>query len=124
MKPLFADTVYFLALLSPADRWHAQARSLSLHPPGPLLTTEFVLTEVGDGLSRPENRAQFARLLALLKGRPDVEIVPAGSDLFRQGWELHAQRHDKEWSLTDCTSFTVMKQRGAVEALTSDRHFA
>jgi hypothetical protein len=124
MKAVFADTVYFLALLSPSDQWHGQARSLSLHPPGPLLTTEFVLTEVGDGLSRPENRAQFARLLALLKSQPDVEIVPASTDLFRQGCELHAQRHDKEWTLTDCTSFAVMTQRGIVDALTSDRHFA
>ena len=72
----------------------------------------------------PENRPQFARLLSLLRDQPDVEIVPASSELFRQGCELHAQRHDKEWSLTDCTSFTVMKQRGAVQALTSDRHFA
>ena len=124
MKPVFGDTVYFLALLSPADQWHAQALSLSLHPPGLLITTEFVLAEVGDRLSRPENRPQFARLLALLRDQPDVKIVPASSELFRQGCDLHAQRHDKEWSLTDCTSFTVMKQRGAVQALTSDRHFA
>ena len=124
MKAVFADTVYFLALLSPSDQWHNHARSLSLNPPGPLLTTEFVLMEVGDGLSRPENRSQFARLLSLLKDQPDVEIVPASTDLFRQGCELHAQRHDKEWSLTDCTSFAVMRQRGIVDALTSDRHFA
>ena len=30
MKPVFADTVYFLALLNPADQWHPQARSLSV----------------------------------------------------------------------------------------------
>jgi hypothetical protein len=29
MKPVFADTVYFLALLNPADQFHRQARSLS-----------------------------------------------------------------------------------------------
>jgi uncharacterized protein len=60
----------------------------------------------------------------LLKDQPDVEIVPASTDLFRQGCELHAQRHDKEWSLADCTSFAVMKQRRIVDALTSDHHFA
>ena len=43
MKPVFADTVYFLALLNPVDQWHRQARSLSVQPHGPLLTTEFML---------------------------------------------------------------------------------
>ncbi len=30
---------------------------------------------------------------------------------------------DKEWSLTDCVSFLVMRERGLTEALTADRHF-
>lgn len=96
---------------------------MSQQPPGPLLTTEFILTEVGDGLSRPENRPRFARLLELLRAQADVEIVPASSELFQHGGELHAQRPDKEWSLTDCTSFVVMKERGVEDALTSDQHF-
>ncbi len=123
MKAVFADTVYFLALLNPKDQWHPQARSLSRQSPGPLLTTEFVLTEAGDGLSHPENRLGFPRLLQLLEAQPDVEIVPASSGLFRQGCGLYAQRPDKQWSLTDCTSFVVMRQRGIEQALSSDHHF-
>jgi hypothetical protein len=30
---------------------------------------------------------------------------------------------DKEWSLVDCISFAVMKQRKIKEALTADHHF-
>ena len=30
---------------------------------------------------------------------------------------------DKEWSLVDCASFVIMKQRGVTEALTTDHHF-
>jgi len=123
MKQVFADTVYFLALFNPADQFHRQVQALSLQPPGPMLTTEFILLEVGDGLSHPENRSRFSRLLELLHSQADVEIVSASSELFRLGCELHAQRLDKEWSLTDCTSFAVMNQRGLEEALTSDHHF-
>jgi predicted nucleic acid-binding protein len=124
MNTVFADTAYFLALLNPADQWHASARDLNRSASGPLLTTEFVLMEAGDGMSQPENRGRFARLLELLRSQSDAEIVPAGSELFRQGCDLHARRPDKEWSLTDCTSFAVMKERAIERALTSDQHFA
>jgi len=123
MKPVFADTVYFLALLNPTDQLHRKARALNLQPPGPLLTTGFVLMEVGDGLSRPENRPRFARLLQLLNSQTDVTIVPASAELFREGCSLHAQRPDKEWSLTDCTSFIAMQEHSIETALTSDHHF-
>jgi uncharacterized protein len=123
MSAVFADTVYFLALLNPADQWHARARSLSLERSGSLITTEFVLMEVGDGLSRPGDRLRFARLLQLLRAQPDVELVPVSHQLFAQGCDLHAQRTDKDWSLTDCTSFVVMKAKGLDAVLTADHHF-
>ena len=123
MRAVFADSAYFLALLNPLDQLHQQARALSLRAPGPMITTEFVLVEVGDALSRPENRPRFAQLLRLLAARTDVEVVAASSELFRLGCELHAQRADKDWSVTDCTSFALMNKYGVNEALTSDHHF-
>ena len=91
----------------------------------PLVTTEdSYLTEVGDGLSQPRNRTVFARFLELLRNQDDVEIVPVSSELFQEGCTLHAQRADKEWSLTDCPSFVTMKTRGIDRALTADHHFA
>ena len=32
MKPVFADTAYFLALLNPGDQLHRQARALNQQP--------------------------------------------------------------------------------------------
>jgi predicted nucleic acid-binding protein len=37
--------------------------------------------------------------------------------------ELYQQHADKEWTLTDCASFVVMRERGITAALTGDRHF-
>jgi hypothetical protein len=45
----FADAVYFIALVSTRDRWHTHAIAINRQPPGLLVTTEWVLTEVGDG---------------------------------------------------------------------------
>ena len=119
----FADAVYFIALLSTRDRWHARAIAINRQLPGLLVTTEWVLTEVGDAFSQPGARQQFIRLLDLLRQQPDVEIVPSTSDLFRRGTDFFSARPDKEWSLTDCISFVVMNERGITDTLTSDHHF-
>jgi uncharacterized protein len=36
---------------------------------------------------------------------------------------LFAQHHDKDWSLCDCTSFVLMRERGITHALAADHHF-
>ena len=40
-----------------------------------------------------------------------------------RGVALYAERPDKDWSLTDCISFVVMRTMDITEALTGDRHF-
>ena len=121
MSALFADTFFFLALLNDRDAAHAQA--LRFEGVAPMVTTGWVLTEVGDALSAPENRRLFLRLLALLQESPDVRILPFSETLFARGVGLFRQRPDKEWSLTDCISFVVMADEGIVSALTGDHHF-
>ena len=58
MKAVFADTAYFLALVNARDQLHPQALTLTAHPPGPLLTTEWILMELGDALSPPRLTAK------------------------------------------------------------------
>ena len=52
-----------------------------------------------------------------------MEIIPPEADLFRRALELYSDRPDKDWSLTDCTSFVVMAERRLTEAATGDHHF-
>ena len=123
MTAWFADTHYFLAVLNAADEAHGQARELTRSARARLVTTHWVLTEVGNALREPANRGRFARLLAALQSKPDVEIVEASGALFDGGVRLYGERPDKAWSLTDCISFVVMQERGIHDALTGDRHF-
>lgn len=123
MKAVFGDTAYFLALVNARDHLHLQAVAFHQQPPGPLLTTEWVLTELGDALCTAPARKRFDQLLAALRVQPDVEIVPASHELFARGCRLYADRPDKDWSLTDCISFVVMREQGVTEALTCDHHF-
>ncbi|HMD84345.1 MAG TPA: PIN domain-containing protein [Terriglobia bacterium] len=123
MKPLFADTFYFLALLHVDDEAHSRAVGFSETSSEPLLTTAWVLTEVADALAMPGMRETFTRLLTALRGDPAYMIVPPTQTLFDQGVELYAERPDKDWSLTDCISFVVMRDQGITQALTGDHHF-
>jgi uncharacterized protein len=123
MKPVFADTFFFLAVLNPADAAHARATELSRSLPQRRLTTDWVLTEMGDAMSIGGNRALYVEFVEFLKQSPLVSIVPASRALFVRGVELFSRRPDKEWTLTDCISFVVMADEGIVEALTGDRHF-
>jgi predicted nucleic acid-binding protein len=51
------------------------------------------------------------------------DLIAASNDLFARGLALHQQHGDKEWSLTDCVSFVIMRERGIHKALTHDHHF-
>lgn len=119
----FADTSYLLALLNPDDELHDSATALSSTLNEVVVTTMWVLTELGDALHRGRNREIFTRFLNTLDGHRDFEIVPASPEIFRQGVALFRDRSDKEWSLTDCISFVVRAEKRLSEALTADRHF-
>jgi hypothetical protein len=123
MNPVYADTFYFLALLNVKDAAHARARQLSALQTAPIVTTTWVLTEVGNALARSARRQAFCQLLEELERDTDTLVVPASEALFRRGVQLYGERLDKEWSLTDCISFLVMRDRSLTDALTADRHF-
>lgn len=59
----------------------------------------------------------------MLRSEPLITIAPLDMETFDAGVELYRARPDKDWSLTDCISFVVMRERGITEALTGDRHF-
>jgi predicted nucleic acid-binding protein len=123
MKPLFADTFYYLALGNRRDVAHSRVVRFSETLHSPLVTTAWVLTEVADAMARATDRAAFLVLMKLIRANPDVTVVPPSEELFGRGLGLYAGRPDKDWSLTDCISFVAMTDYGITEALTGDHHF-
>jgi predicted nucleic acid-binding protein len=123
MKPCFADTFYYLALLNPGDQSHEPVARFTATLERPLVTTAWVLTEVADALCAPERRRAVVGFIDSVRADPEVEVVPPTAELFARGLALFRDRPDKHWSLTDCISFVVMQERGIHDALTGDRHF-
>jgi len=122
MTKVFADTFYFLALLNKHDEAHAKALSYSSQI-DKLVTTEWVLTELADGLASSRHRKMFVQTREELLADTDAQVIPFEKQLYDEGIQLYNNRADKEWSLTDCVSFVAMKRESITDALTGDHHF-
>lgn len=120
---IFLDTGYLLALFDPADQLHERATSWSRVLRERCLLTEYVLWECVNAFSDPAERRKAHLLVSFLRSDPGFEMVSASAELFEAGLQLHRDRPDKSWSLTDCISFLVMQQRGINRALAYDEHF-
>lgn len=127
MDEAFLDTAYAIALSSKSDDFHQQAIELAEQMEVKsirLITTWAVLFKIGNALSKLSYRNAAVSLLESLERDPGVLIIQHTEDLYDRAFRLFKERPDKEWSLTDCLSFVVMKDRGMTEALTTDHHFS
>jgi predicted nucleic acid-binding protein len=123
MNLVFADSFYLIASLNRRDPYRERVLELSKSLRSRVLTSDWVLAEVADALSKSAFRPRIRDYIATLRRAPNFEIVPASRNLFDLALEFYHQHSDKQWSLTDCTSFVIMRDRGVAEALTGDKHF-
>jgi predicted nucleic acid-binding protein len=121
--PIFIDTGYILALANTADQFHTSARTTSLVVSPPFLTTEAILVEIGNALSKASWRRLGIATLDDLRTDPEIQVVPVTTELFDRAVALYGTRLDKEWGLTDCISFVVMQDYDLTQVLTTDRDF-
>ena len=123
---VFLDTVGLIALLSRDDEYHPNAADV-FHQIGqaerPVITTDLVLAEVGNGLARTALREDVCWLIGELEASAAATVVYVDRRQFAEGLALYAARADKRWGLVDCVSFVVMKAMGLTDAFTADRHF-
>lgn len=122
---VFVDTGAWIALLSHGDTHHRKAVGILaelLTSGRPLITTNAVVLEVGDGLATPRRR-QFAGAFRAQLSAPMVEVVAVDEFRLAEAWARFESRRDKEWSLTDCFSFVVMREYEINDAFAHDHHF-
>ena len=119
------DTGYLIALLNPKDELRQRVLTWSRASIGPLLVTEYVLLECVNALSSEiQLRPTVARLgEIIISSSVGYEFLPVDLPLLREGLALYRDRPDKRWSLTDCISFHIMRERGLTRALAYDHHF-
>jgi len=124
VNEVFVDTSAVIALRSPRDRAHRDARRSFARlaaRQAVLVTTSYVLCEIYALLGRRFGlaeiqafRTEFSRLLR-------VRWVDAR--LHELGLDFLAQRRRRGLSLVDAVSFVVMRDEGLEEAFAFDRNF-
>lgn len=125
-RAVFVDTAAWLALINKSDTLHAEAKKIRnnlLNNNIRLVVTDYIIVEIANALSRVPLREAAIQLIDSIKLSKDIEVVQVDTEIYAKAWELYSGRVDKEWSLTDCTSFIVMARKKITEAFTSDRHF-
>lgn len=126
MRQVFADTAYWLALTNPFDQHHDKATRASASLEGKrIVTSDAVLTEYLNALADKGSTLRLAavRSVESIFRNPGVAVIAQTRNLFLKGLALYKARADKGYSLTDCVSMTIMRQRRINEALTTDHHF-
>ena len=105
-----AETSYWIAVVRPNDPWKSTANAARKIVEGALiLTTDEVLTEFLAALSRGDAlRRQAAKMVRAILANPGVSVTPQSHESFLHALDLYEKRLDKEYSLTDCASMSVM----------------
>lgn len=123
---VFVDTQTWIALIQPRDPYRdIVLRSWPAAPGAALVTSEFVLAQfLGFVCERgPTSRREAATAVRRTAGAAGMLVIPASHTLFDDALRLYEARPDKGYSLVDCTSMVIMRERGIEGVLSADRHF-
>lgn len=116
------DSSAILALLDADDADHSRAVAIARRIAAegrPSLVTNYIEVEAHALLLRKLGRL-MARNWLLTAALPVARVLPEEEERARA---LLATRSDKDWSLCDAISFTVIEAREISTAFTFDRHF-
>lgn len=126
-KKIFIDTSAFLALEDEADQHHEEALrfrdKVLFKGDYEMITTSYILDE-----SLTLIRARLGIKASIdfskkIRKSKVVEILPVSKEIEEEALDLFEKYDDKDFSFTDCVSFSVMLQMGIKEAFAFDRHF-
>lgn len=126
MRHIFLDTRYLIAVINRQDEHHDMAKAWAERLLAEQICSHLsvpIMFEIADGFARLGRREIGISLLEQMSRAENYIVHPFRAATYRNAFALYLSRRDKEWSLTDCYSFELMKELELVDALTADRHF-
>ena len=123
---VFVDTFAWVAAINKSDNYHKiSLRTIEylLKKKAKLITTNYVIVETINALSKVEFRKAVVEFIDKLEKSASVKIIKITDEIYSNAWILYQKITDKDWGITDCTSFEVMKIFNIKKAFTNDKHF-
>ena len=125
-RDVFMDTAGFLALWDAGDEYHHAAARLQAELARKhrrFVTTDYVVDETATLLLIRHSHSAASDFLETATAGESLRLEWVGSDCFHAAAKFFRRHADKEWSFTDCVSFTVMREFGIQDCFTTDHHF-
>jgi len=129
MKQLFVDTGAWVALNNKKDKYHSDAVRANkdfLDRGYFYVTSDYILDETYTLLRYDvghKRAVEFGAEIKSLQQMGKIRIVYINLDILGKAWEIFEKYSDKDFSFTDCTSFSAMEILGIREAFSFDKHF-
>jgi len=127
---LFVDTSAYIAYYNVRDKNHDAARSfikrIVNEELGPVIfyTSDYIFDETVTVIFRLTRNKELAiKVGGYILGSKVTKIIYVDEEIFNDAWKLFIKYRDKEWSFTDCTSFTIMNKFNIKNAFSFDNHF-
>ncbi len=119
-KAVFVDTAFWISFFDSTDQKHqiAVAKIVELEK-NLLVTTDTVLTEFMNYFSKtsPFFRRKVTVFVKGIMLNQTIRVFYSTRALLVQSIDFYEQRADKQYSLTDCMSMLVMRERNIVDVL-------
>ena len=124
-RAYFVDTWFLVARIDRLDGHHPEAQRVGRQIAGAdLVTHEHVLSEVLSFFCDAGSTTRQRAAAAIRRAFEDMTVINPDRAFFKRALALYEARPDKEYSLVDCMSMTLMLDRGITHVLTNDHHFA
>jgi uncharacterized protein len=124
---IFVDTSAWLALADSRDHDHKRAtdfhRRVVRGEFGRQVTTNYVMVETLTIVRRRLGLKPAMALVEAIRSGKEVELFWVEPVHHQEAIELMSAHEDKQWSVTDCSSFVIMRSLGIRDAFTFDRDF-
>jgi uncharacterized protein len=119
----FVDTGAWFASMVPSDANHSAAASWLNQNTGPLITTDYVLSETLTLLATRNQRRQGEAFGGAILSGKLAQLHVVALDEILAAWQVFLRFDDKQWSFTDCTSKVVIEALAITTAFSFDHHF-
>ena len=126
-RRVLVDTGAFHAFADASDAHHREAVAIftGLRDRGDyLLTTSFIVAETHALLLNRLHRQAAVRFLQDTEEGTRIAVIWVTPNDVQAGRQIIYHHEDKQFTLTDVTSFAAMERLGISSAFTFDRHFA